>query len=119
MTSTSVGTYLRFLRRQSGLSQHDLAMILGGVSVSQVSRHEQSRSLPGILTAFGYQVVFQQPASDIFPGLYHSVEIAVEHRLLELEHEFCAGSADSMSARDRTQRLKRDWFESRFRSLEE
>ena len=87
MTSSSVGTYLRFLRRKSGLSQRELARILGTVSASQISRHERSRILPSILTAFGYQVVFQKPASDIFPGLYHAVKAVVEERLGEFKRD--------------------------------
>lgn len=85
MTSKPVGTYLRFLRRKSGLSQRDLAQILGSVSAAQISRHERSRSLPTMLTAFGYQVVFQEPVSEIFPGLFHAVEVGVEERLREFE----------------------------------
>jgi transcriptional regulator with XRE-family HTH domain len=68
MTARPVGTYLRFLRKKSGLSQRALAEILGAVSESQVSRHE---------------VVFQKPISEIFPGLYHAVEISIEERLDE------------------------------------
>src|ERR1035441_5364326 len=87
MTSNSVGTYLRFLRRKSRLSQRDLARILGSVSASQISRHERSITLPSMLTAFGYQVVFQKPVSEIFPGLFHAVEAGLEDRLEEFEHE--------------------------------
>jgi DNA-binding XRE family transcriptional regulator len=87
MASSSVGTHLRFLRRKSGLSQRDLARILGSVSASQISRHERSRTLPGMLTAFGYQVVFEKPVSDIFPGLFYAVEAGVQERLEEFKRE--------------------------------
>jgi len=40
-----------------------------------------------LLTAFGYQQVFQKPVSDIFPGLYHAVEAGVKERLEEFERE--------------------------------
>jgi DNA-binding XRE family transcriptional regulator len=88
MTSSSVGTHLRFLRRKSGLSQRDLARILGSVSASQISRHERSRTLPSILTALGYQIVFEKPVSDIFPGLFSAVETGVQERLEEFAREF-------------------------------
>jgi transcriptional regulator with XRE-family HTH domain len=97
MASNSVGTYLRFLRKNSGLSQQDLARILGSVSASQVSRHERSRSLPTILAAFGYQVVFQKPASEIFPGLYHTVEVGVEERFQEFENELWRRKSSDLS----------------------
>jgi hypothetical protein len=54
------------------------------VSESQVSRHERSSGLPTILAALAYQAVFQMPVSEIFPGLYHTVEISIEERLNEL-----------------------------------
>jgi hypothetical protein len=42
---------------------------------------------PTLLDAFVYQVVFQKPVSEIFPGLYHTVETAVEEHLTALEFE--------------------------------
>src|ERR1039457_6561488 len=92
MTSNSVGTYLRFLRRKSRLSQRDLARILGSVSASQISRLERSRTLPSMLTPFGYQVVFRKPVSEIFPGLFHAAEAGVEDRLQGFEHELNSGA---------------------------
>lgn len=83
MKQSSVGTYLRFLRRKSGLSQRDLAQLLGSVTESQVSRHERSISSPSLPMAFAYQVVFRRPASDIFPGLYDTVDAAVSERIAE------------------------------------
>jgi transcriptional regulator with XRE-family HTH domain len=87
MTSSSVGTYLRFLRRKSGLSQRQLAEVLGTVTRNQVSRHERSVSAPSLIAALGYQTVFHEPISDIFPGLYHTVATGVEERLEKLEIE--------------------------------
>ena len=95
MTTRPVGTYLRFLRKQNGLSQKRLAEILGTVSESQVSRHERSSGLPTILAALAYQAVFQRPVSEIFPGLYHTVEIGIEERLTELAEKLgSSGVAD-------------------------
>ena len=95
MTSNSVGTYLRFLRRNNRLTQRDLAQILGSVSAVQISRHERSKSLPTMLTAFGYQVVFQKPVSEIFPGLFHAVEVGVEERLHEFECKLSAANGEA------------------------
>jgi DNA-binding XRE family transcriptional regulator len=87
MNSQSVGTYLRFLRKRSGLSQRDLAEIIGTISASDVSRHERSRVLPSILTAFGYQTVFGKTVSDIFPGAFYTVRAVVKDRLRNFERE--------------------------------
>jgi len=40
-----------------------------------------------MLTAFGYQVVFEKPVSDIFPGLFYAVEAGVQERLEEFKRE--------------------------------
>jgi transcriptional regulator with XRE-family HTH domain len=114
MTSTSVGTYLRFLRRKSGLSQRDLARILGSVTANQISRHERSISPPSLLTVFGYQVVFQKSASDIFPGLFHAVEIGVEERLREFESELGNNVAKGGEAVRIARQL--EWFWERIHS---
>jgi transcriptional regulator with XRE-family HTH domain len=98
MKPNSVGTYLRFLRRKSGLSQRELASILGNVTASQISRHERSVTPPSLLTAFGYQTVFQKPASDIFPGLYHTVEAGAEERLEAFERELGDSTAIGRTA---------------------
>lgn len=109
MATSSVGTYLRFLRRKSGLSQEELARILGSVTPGQISRHERSMSAPSLLAAFGYQVVFRQPASDIFPGLYHAVEAGVEQRLAELESGLSSSDAKGRAAAHIARRLEWLW----------
>lgn len=111
MAPNSVGTYLRFLRRKSGLSQRELAGILGGVTASQVSRHERSVALPSLLAALGYQVVFQTPVSDIFPGLYFTVESAIEERLRALEGHLGNSTAKGRSALPIARRL--EWLSER------
>jgi transcriptional regulator with XRE-family HTH domain len=95
MTSSPVGTYLRFLRRKHGLRQRDLARIIGSVTASQVSRHERSRSLPTLLVAFGYQVAFGKPVAEIFPGFYHAVETSIGGRLEEFRRNAGGGAANN------------------------
>ncbi len=98
MKPSSVGTYLRFLRRRSGLSQRELARILGNITASQISRHERSAAPPTLLTAFGYQAVFKKLTPDIFPGLYHTIEAGVEERLEAFERELGNSTAKGRSA---------------------
>ena len=85
MKSASVATGLRTLRKKSGLSQCDLAYIVGFQSEIPVVRHERSKAIPNLLTALAYEVIFQAPISVQFRGLYESVEAAIEERLAELE----------------------------------
>jgi DNA-binding XRE family transcriptional regulator len=86
MKSEIVATGLRTLRKKSGLSQRELAHILGFQSEIPVVRHERSQAIPNLLTALAYEVIFQAPISAQFRGLFESVEAAIEGRLAELEH---------------------------------
>ena len=80
------------------MSQHELAQILGFVSEVPVSRHERSSTVPNLLTAFGYEVIFQVPMSEIFPGLRHTVNVVIEERLAKLEQELQQSTAKGRSA---------------------
>lgn len=85
MASDQIANYLQVLRRKSGLSQSDLKLVLEVVSETQVSRHERSATIPGLLAALGYEVLFQRPVSEIFPGLCKTLSAGIEERLLRLE----------------------------------
>lgn len=111
MTSSSVGTYLRFLRRKSGLSQRELARILGTVTGGQISRHERSVSPPTLIAAFGYQIVFRKPVSEMFPGLYHTIEAGVAERLEAFERELDESTAKGRAAAPVARRL--EWLNDR------
>lgn len=76
---------LRLHRKRSGLSQRQVAQLLGYPDDAQVSRHESSRTIPLLVSAFGYQIIFRVSMRSLFPGLYEEVREAVEERLLELE----------------------------------
>jgi transcriptional regulator with XRE-family HTH domain len=86
------------LRKRSGLRQKDLARILGSVTASQISRHERSVAPPSILVALGYEALFKKSVSEIFPGLFHSIEIAVEKQLDDYEDELQSSNAKGSAA---------------------
>jgi transcriptional regulator with XRE-family HTH domain len=106
-----VGSYLRSLRRKSGLSLRELSQILGSVSDAQISRHERSLSVPGFLAALGYEAVFKVPMSEIFPGLFTTVAAGIEEQLASLEgklNEHTSGKSDAAAI---ARRLK--WISER------
>lgn len=76
---------LRTFRVRAGLSQTDLGALLGYPSDVTVSRHELSRSLPPLLIALCYEIIFQVPVSEIFVGLKDQADQHVEQRLLQFE----------------------------------
>jgi DNA-binding XRE family transcriptional regulator len=85
MEKKVVGNHLRVYRRRAGLSQPDLAEIVGHAKSAQIARHEKNQSIPPLLTAIAYEAVFDAPISKLFPGLYESVLASVEIRLDEFE----------------------------------
>jgi len=98
MTPDPYTARLRNLRKRSGLSQKELAHILGFRSGVPVSRHERSDSVPDLLTAFGYEAIFRVPISQMFPGLYETVELGIEERLTNMEDELGQSAAKGREA---------------------
>jgi transcriptional regulator with XRE-family HTH domain len=78
---------LRAHRKRSGLSQHEVAAILGCEDGGAISRYERSHNLPPLPLAVGYEVMFLVPVSQLFSGLLEAVEQATEDRLSKLEVE--------------------------------
>jgi transcriptional regulator with XRE-family HTH domain len=109
MTTESIACRLRTLRRKSGLSQIELAQLLGFVSEVPVSRHERSETVPNLLTALGYEVIFRVPVSELFPGLYRSVETVIEERLAVLEEELQQSTAKGRNAAPVARKLEFSW----------
>jgi len=82
--------YLRTYRRRHGFSQAEIAALLGIGSYRPVSRYEHGARHPHILTVFALEVVFGQPASELFAGAYDTVRHAVRERARRMEQKLCA-----------------------------
>lgn len=80
-----MGSYLRYHRKKSGLSQKELADIVGSVGEQQVARHENFKATPSIIAAIGYEVALKVSIAKLFPGLYETIQQGVEERLSEME----------------------------------
>ena len=93
-----LASYLRSHRKKCGLSQRELALILGTLSEGQVSKHERSVSIPPLLVALGYEVVFCASLATLFPGIYETVRLGVEERLSTLESELQQSTAKGQKA---------------------
>lgn len=76
--------YLRTYRRQSYLSQDEVAFLLGVATGTRVTRHEGAQRTPKLETALGYEILFGIPVRDLFAGEAHKVETVIRQRLPEL-----------------------------------
>ena len=83
--------YLHTHRRQWGVTQEELAFLLGSKSASVASRLERRERDPSLKVAFACQVIFGVVPDELFPKLYAEVEDAVRCRAHEL-HERLQGN---------------------------
>jgi DNA-binding XRE family transcriptional regulator len=93
-----LANYLRAHRRKTGLTQHDLARVLGYMNRDSISRHERLEAMPSLLIALSYEVLYRVPVSEIFAGLAETVESNVEAQLAQLETHLGEQSAESSRA---------------------
>ena len=85
MNQTHIASYLHSCRTLSGLSQKELAFLLGYPSEGPVSRHERLICRPPFSAALGYEAVFRMSASKLFPAAFAEISQAVDGRLKKLE----------------------------------
>src|SRR5579863_6114065 len=90
MASPKLEHYLRASRKRSGLSQTELAYLLGATTRNQVSRYERQRHVPPLRVALALEALFGTPVSELFPGIYGSAEKELRRRARELAHRFRA-----------------------------
>jgi transcriptional regulator with XRE-family HTH domain len=86
--------YLRNERRETGLTQADMAALLGAPWKSKVSRYERRVALPPLETALGYEAVTHKPVSQLFAGMYD----AVTRRVKEHARDLLARSGEARTA---------------------
>lgn len=79
-----LSNYLRANRKRLGLSQEEVAFLLGSESGAKVCRYEQLVRDPGLETALAFEAVFQKSVSELFPGLWRKIseEVALRAKTL-------------------------------------
>lgn len=102
---------LRYHRKRSGLTQRDLAEILGFVGARQIAKHEVEQAVPSIIAVIGYMVIFRASIAELFPGMYETVRDGVEERLAEFERRLHESTATGYEAELIARKLV--WLEER------
>lgn len=105
---------LRFHRHRSGLSQTELGRLLGYHDDSAVRKHERFQAMPPFLVALGYEIIFQIPVSELFPGIAETVALGIEARLARLAEAIQEGSNVTQPVSNA--KRKRDWLEDRLKA---
>lgn len=81
MTFYNLPNYLRTHRRRAGLSQKEVAYLLGCKNGSKISRYEHFSQTPSLKTAFSYEVLFRTSAKELFSGIFQQAEKEMFRRL--------------------------------------
>ena len=84
MALSHLPNYLRTNRKRLGLSQGEIAYLLGAGSGAKACRYERFARDPGLRTALAYEAIFQRPIRELFAGLYDEIEREVAERAKRL-----------------------------------
>jgi transcriptional regulator with XRE-family HTH domain len=76
--------YLRSYRLRSGLSQGELAHLLGWKRAEVISRIEKKQRPPTLRLMIACFILFGAPAAELFPDISASIEVGVMARVWEL-----------------------------------
>src|SRR6266567_1605762 len=77
-------SYLRLYRRRWGLSQGELAELLGWSNKALISRVEKKQRPPSLELVMGCFILFGTPAAEMFPDIAARVETEVMARIWDL-----------------------------------
>ena len=78
--SRRLDNYLRTYRKRSGLSQKEMAFLLGCREESKVSRYERRLRHPNLKTLAAYEAIFGVATRDLFAGVFEKVDKNVVKR---------------------------------------
>jgi transcriptional regulator with XRE-family HTH domain len=115
MTPHRLENYLRSYRKESGLSQQEVAFLLGCEDGTVVSRYEKRRRLPPIETALACEEIFGVPVADLFVGTRRSVRKDIAQRRMELRSRLQAKTLKGSAAQVTAHKLR--WLAERERPL--
>src|SRR5574337_828531 len=76
---------LRTHRRTWGLSQRELADLLGFESPTHVSRLEHGKRTPGLETALACSNLFGVPLDELFPHVAETIDDALRERIARVK----------------------------------
>lgn len=104
-------TYLRTFRKKSGLSQQEVALLLGYADKGQVSRHERGVRTPTLFAALGYETIYRVPVSVIFASTHATAVHLLEKRIAELKKHLGRRSGKGPGARVTAHKI--EWLTTR------
>ncbi len=89
--SSPLSSYLKAHRKKSGLTQAELATLLGSASKANISQYEHCKCLPQLKTAIALELLFGTDITDLFPNVAQSTIADLLPRLEKLQQEIKVG----------------------------
>ena len=90
--------YLRSARKHCGLSQKELARLLGTLNANPVSRYEKFTRTPSLETALLLEAVLGEPVQELFAGLYEQARKRAQERAATLLRDLEKAEPDASTA---------------------
>lgn len=109
MAQKRIESHIRTHRKKSGLTQLELAKLIGDKNAGRVSRHERGLTVPMLAAALSYETIFQVPVTDLFPSIRDVVVKNTETRLAALESFLGEKSAKTRDANATARKLQFIW----------
>lgn len=98
MANHSLPNYLRSRRKSIGLSQEEIAFLLGFDS-SHISRYERFTRFPGFKIAIAFEVIFKAPVRMLFAGEFRTIEREICTRARQLAKRLLEQKSDHITER--------------------
>ncbi len=99
MARQRLDNYLRAYRKRLGLSQDDVARLLGYENGLQVSRYERGVRRPTLEKILTLEAVLAVPVRELFAGRYEKAALAVSRRAARLLEGLMALKPGAVKAR--------------------
>ncbi len=98
MASHKLRNYLKTYRKRTGLSQAEVAFLLGCSDGMKVNRYERFRSQPTFETGLALEVIYGRPARELFAGDYRVVEQIIRKRTQLLARNLVSANSERIKA---------------------
>ncbi|MGH9417027.1 MAG: helix-turn-helix transcriptional regulator [Terriglobales bacterium] len=113
MALSHLDNYLATHRKRSGLSQQEIAWLLGHRSGAEIALFEKNRRDPNLKTALGLEIIFGVPAAELFAGKQQRYEREIRGRLRKFHARVVATPAVAKGRRHRERETKLQWLADR------
>jgi len=99
--SKRLKNYIRSARKRAGLTQDELAYLLGGRGGKLVSRYELFEREPMLPAALALEAALGVPSRELFAGIYEEALETVKHRAGVMEMQLNHKAASKLVERKR------------------